>query len=191
MELIEKIETDLKEILSEKRYNHSISVMNMAEELARIYGVDIVDAKIAGLLHDNAKEMSEEEMLKYAEKNNIEVTEFEMLNAKILHGKIGADIARKKYGISEQIAKAIEYHTTTNPEMDILAKIIYISDKIELTRKIEAFDLDAERKLAKEDLDKTLLLIIDNTTKYLIDNNKMIAVESIETRNKLLNLAKK
>lgn len=191
MELIEKIETDLKEILSEKRYNHSISVMNMAEELARIYGVDVVDAKIAGLLHDNAKEMSEEEMLKYAEKNNIEVTEFEMLNAKILHGKIGADIARKKYGISEQIAKAIEYHTTTNPEMDILAKIIYISDKIELTRKVEAFDLDAERKLAKEDLDKTLLLIIDNTTKYLIDNNKMIAVESIETRNKLLNLAKK
>ncbi len=191
MELIEKIETDLKEILSEKRYNHSISVMNMAEELARVYGVDVVDAKIAGLLHDNAKEMSEEEMLKYAEKNNIEVTEFEMLNAKILHGKIGADIARKKYGISEQIAKAIEYHTTTNPEMDILAKIIYISDKIELTRKVEAFDLDAERKLAKEDLDKTLLLIIDNTTKYLIDNNKMIAVESIETRNKLLNLAKK
>ena len=191
MELIEKIETDLKEILSEKRYNHSISVMNMAEELARVYGVDVVDAKIAGLLHDNAKEMSEEEMLKYAEKNNIEVTEFEMLNAKILHGKIGADIARKKYGISEKIAKAIEYHTTTNPEMDILAKIIYISDKIELTRKVEAFDLDAERKLAKEDLDKTLLLIIDNTTKYLIDNNKMIAVESIETRNKLLNLAKK
>ena len=191
MELIEKIETDLKEILSEKRYNHSISVMNMAEELARIYGVDVVDAKIAGLLHDNAKEMSEEEMLKYAEKNNIEVTEFERLNTKILHGKIGADIARKKYGISEQIAKAIEYHTTTNPEMDILAKIIYISDKIELTRKIEAFELDAERKLAKEDLDKTLLLIIDNTTKYLIDNNKMIAVESIETRNKLLNLAKK
>ncbi len=191
MELIEKIETDLKEILSEKRYNHSISVMNMAEELARVYGVDVVDAKIAGLLHDNAKEMSEEEMLKYAEKNNIEVTEFEMLNAKILHGKIGADIARKKYGISEQIAKAIEYHTTTNPEMDILAKIIYISDKIELTRKVEAFDLDAERKRAKEDLDKTLLLIIDNTTKYLIDNNKMIAVESIETRNKLLNLAKK
>ena len=191
MELIEKIETDLKEILSEKRYNHSISVMNMAEELARVYGVDVVDAKIAGLLHDNAKEMSEEEMLKYAEKNNIEVTDFEMLNAKILHGKIGADIARKKYGISEQIAKAIEYHTTTNPEMDILAKIIYISDKIELTRKVEAFDLDAERKRAKEDLDKTLLLIIDNTTKYLIDNNKMIAVESIETRNKLLNLAKK
>ena len=190
-EIIEKVKKDLKQILSERRYEHSIGVMNMAGELAEIYNVDVETAKLAGLLHDNAKEMSEEEMLKYVEKNSIEITEFERLNVKILHGKIGADIAKKKYGVSEQIAKAIEYHTTTSPEMDILAKIIYISDKIELTRKVEAFDLDAERKRAKEDLDKTLLLIIDNTTKYLIDNNKMIAVESIETRNKLLNLAKK
>ena len=92
--------------------------------------------------------------------------------------------------MSEQIAKAIEYHTTTSTEMDILAKIIYVSDKVELTRKSEKFDIEPERKLAKIDLDKALLFIIDNTTKYLIDNNKMIAVESIETRNKLL-LAKK
>ena len=33
---------------------------------------------------------------------------------------------------------------------------------------------------------EAVLLIINNTTKYLIDNNKMIATESIETRNKLL-----
>ena len=70
--------------------------------------------------------------------------------------------------------------------MDILAKIIYVSDKVEVTRKSEKFDIEPERKLAKIDLDKALLFIIDNTTKYLIDNNKMIAVESIETRNKLL-----
>ena len=30
---------------------------------------------IAGLLHDNAKEMSKEEMLKYVEENNIEINE--------------------------------------------------------------------------------------------------------------------
>ena len=188
--IIEKVKNDLKQILSERRYEHSIGVMNMAGELSEIYNVDVETAKLAGLLHDNAKEMSEDEMLKYVEKNNIEITEFERLNVKILHGKIGADIAKKKYGVSEKIAKAIEYHTTTSPEMDILAKIIYVSDKVELTRKSEKFDIEPERKLAKIDLDKALLFIIDNTTKYLIDNNKMIAIESIETRNKLL-LAKK
>ena len=182
----EKIKKDLKQVLSERRYEHSIGVMNMAEELAKIYKVDMETAKIAGLLHDNAKEMTKEEMLKYVEENNIEITEFEKLNVPILHEKIGADIAKKKYGVSEQIAKAIEYHTTTSPKMDTLAKIIYVSDKVELTRKSEKFDIESERKLATIDLDKAVLLIINNTTKYLIDNNKMIATESIETRNKLL-----
>ena len=186
MEKIEQIKKELKNMLSEKRYIHSIGVMEMASELAKIYNVDIEMAQIAGLLHDNAKEMTDEEMLQYVKENNIKISETEKNYIQLLHGKIGADIAKKKYGVSEQIAKAIEYHTTTSPEMDILAKIIYVSDKVELTRKSEKFDIEPERKLAKIDLDKALLLIIDNTTKYLIDNNKMIAVESIETRNKLL-----
>ena len=60
----------------------------MASKLAKIYNVDIEMAQIAGLLHDNAKEMSKEEMLKYVEENNIEINEFEKHNVKILHGKI-------------------------------------------------------------------------------------------------------
>ncbi len=186
MKLIEKIQADLKEILSERRYTHSVGVMEMAGELAKIYGVDVETAKIAGLLHDNAKEMSDEEMLKYVKKNNIEINEFEKHNVKILHGKVGADIAKKKYGISEQIQKAIEYHTTTNPNMDTLAKIVYVSDKIELTRKSASYDIEKEREVAKHDLDEAVLLIINNTTKHLIDSDKLIAVESIETRNKIM-----
>ena len=64
MENIEKIKKDLKQVLSERRYEHSIGVMNMAEEFAKIYKVDIETAKIAGLLHDNAKEMTKEETSK-------------------------------------------------------------------------------------------------------------------------------
>lgn len=186
MELIEKIQEDLKEILSERRYTHSVGVMEMAGELAKIYGVDVETAKLAGLLHDNAKEIPDEEMLKYVEENNIEINEFEKHNVKILHGKIGADIAKKKYGVSEQIQKAIEYHTTTNPNMDTLAKIVYVSDKIELTRKSDSYDIEQEREVAKHDLDEAVLLIINNTTKHLIDCDKLIAIESIETRNKIM-----
>ena len=126
------------------------------------------------------------ELTEYAKENNIQISETEKNSVKLLHGKIGADIAKKKYGVSEEIAKAIEYHTTTNPNMDTLAKIIYVSDKIELNRKTEKYDIEAERKLAKEDLDKAMLLIINDVTKYLIEQGKLIAIESIETRNKLL-----
>lgn len=186
MEKIDIIKEELKQILSEKRYIHSIGVMEMAMELAQIYNIDIETAQIAGLLHDNAKEMTDDEMLQYVKENNIQISETEKNSVKLLHGKICADIAKKKYGVSEEIAKAIEYHTTTNPNMDTLAKIIYVSDKIELNRKTEKYDIEAERKLAKEDLDKAMLLIINDVTKYLIEQGKLIAIESIETRNKLL-----
>lgn len=186
MELIEKIKKDLKENLSEKRYTHSIGVMNMAVELAQYYNADVETAKIAGLLHDIAKEMTSNEKIKYVEDNNITIDEVERINTPILHGKIGADIAKRKYGVNEQIQKAIEYHTTTDPDMDIIAKIVYISDKIELNRKSEDYDIEYERNLAKKSLDETIIYIIDSNIKSLVNKGKLIHPKSIETRNKLI-----
>lgn len=186
MELIEQIKKDLKEILSERRYIHSLGVMEMAGKLAKIHNEDIETAKIAGLLHDIAKEMPKEEMLKYVKENNIETNKIERINTAILHGKIGADIARERYGVSKQIQDAIKYHTTTSPEMDTLAKIVYVADKTEMNRKSEDYDIEYERKLAKKDLDAVIIYIIDANIKSLIDKNKLIEEESVETRNSLM-----
>lgn len=186
MELIEQIKKDLKETLSERRYIHSLGVMEMAGKLAKIHNEDIETAKIAGLLHDIAKEMPKEEMLKYVKENNIETNKIERINTAILHGKIGADIARKRYGVSKQIQDAIKYHTTTSPEMDTLAKIVYVADKTEMNRKSEDYDIEYERKLAKKDLDAVIIYIIDANIKSLIDKNKLIEEESVKTRNSLM-----
>lgn len=186
MELIEQIKNDLKQNLSERRYEHSIGVMEMCGELAKIYNVDVDTAMLAGILHDNAKEMSPEELIKYIDGNNINITEVERINTKVLHGKVGADIAKKKYGVSKQVQQAIEYHTTTNPNMTTLDKIVYVSDKIELTRKSDTYDIEEERKLAKTDLDSAVILIINSNIKSLIEKDKLISPESIETRNKLM-----
>jgi predicted HD superfamily hydrolase involved in NAD metabolism len=186
MELIEQIKKDLKEILSERRYIHSLGVMEMAGKLAKIHNEDIETTKIAGLLHDIAKEMPKEEMLKYVKENNIETDKIERINTAILHGKIGADIARKRYGVSKQIQDAIKYHTTTSPEMDTLAKIVYVADKTEMNRKSEDYDIEYERKLAKKDLDAVIIYIIDANIKSLIDKNKLIEEESVKTRNSLM-----
>ena len=158
----------------------------MCEKLAKIYKVDVEKAKIAGLLHDNAKEMSPEEMLDYVKKNNIEITEIEKINTPILHGKIGADIAKKKYGVDKQIEDAIKYHTTTNIKMDTLAKILYVSDKIEMNRMSDEYNIQEEREVAKKDLDRAVLMIIDSNIESLIKKGKLIEQESIETRNKIL-----
>ena len=179
MELIERIKNDLKENLTEYRYIHSLGVMEMAEELAKVYNVDVESARIAGLLHDIAKEMTKEESLEYVEKNNIAIDEVEKINVSLLHGKIGAHIAKTLYDVSEQIQKAIEYHTETSPNMDELAKI-------ERNRKSEKFDLDAERELARKDLDGAVLFIIDASIEKLVKKEKLMHPTIVKTRNKLL-----
>ena len=186
MELIDKIKEDLKNTLSERRYIHSLGVMEMAVELAKIYNVDEKKAELAGLLHDNAKEMTPEELLKYVDDNNIKISEVERINTKILHGKVGADIAKKKYGVSKEIQEAIEYHTTTNPNMTTLDKIVFVADKIELNIKSATYDIESERELAKKDLDGAVIFIINSNITSLIQKDKLINEESINTRNKLI-----
>ena len=130
-ELLNRINNDLKNTLSEKRYKHSLGVMKKAEELASIYGIDTNVAKLTGLAHDIGKEFSDEEMLKYAKENNIEVDNVEKVNVGLLHAKIGADICKKKYNFTLEMQNAIKYHTVGNENMDLLAKIIFVADKTE------------------------------------------------------------
>ena len=98
---LEEIQKYVKENLSQKRYNHSIGVMERAIELAKKYGADVdICAKI-GVAHDIAKEIPEEEKIKYCIENNIEIDETERINTPLLHAKIGKDIAIKKFGFSK------------------------------------------------------------------------------------------
>ena len=53
----------LKNSVDEKRFRHSLGVMNEAETLAERHGADKNKAKIAGLLHDITKNLSVPEHL--------------------------------------------------------------------------------------------------------------------------------
>lgn len=188
--LITRINKDLKEVLSEKRYNHSIGVMKKAEELAKMHGENINKAKLVGLAHDIGKELSENEMVQYTKENNIEVDEIEKINIGLLHAKIGADICSKKYGFSVDMQNAIKYHTVGNLNMDLLSKIIFVADKIEEGRNYKDEDKSKDLKLAREiaitNIDKALLFEIDCSIKYTIQKGKLIHPDSILIRNKLL-----
>lgn len=189
-ELLEKINDDVKNALSGKRYNHSLGVMKKAEELAKIYNVSIEKAKLVGLAHDIGKELTKEAKLQYVKENNIEIDNIEKINVGLLHGKIGADICKKKYNFTNDMQDAIKYHTTGNKNMDLLAKVIFVADKIEEGRKYKdekkLQDLEMARKIALEDLDKAVLYLIDFSLEYTIQKKELIHPDSIETRNEII-----
>jgi len=181
---IEEIKKELKGILTENRYNHSIGAMKMAKELAIFYGEDEKKAEFAGLVHDIAKEMSKQEIEEYVMSHNIEMDEIEKEQLGLMHAKLGASIICEKFNADEEVQKAILYHTTGNKKMNQFAKIIYIADKIEENRTYDG--VEEIRKIAKENLDKAMFITIDFILEKSIRNKRLIHPNTIELRNYLL-----
>ena len=181
---LEEVKKDLKQILSEKRYTHSVGTMNMARELAHIYGENEDEAAFAGLIHDIAKELSKDEILQYVKIHKIKMDEIEKENLGLMHAKNGASIAKERYNASEKVQNAIKYHTTGNVKMDTFAKIIYVADKVEENRTYEG--VEELRELARKDLDKTILALID----FVIEKSNRLGrtthPDTIELREKLI-----
>ena len=152
---IETIKGELKKSLSPKRYNHSILVAEEAKSLAKHYHINEEKAYITGLIHDIAKELTEEENIYWIEKGKLSKNLENKENINIKHADIGAVIAKEKYNLDDDICNAIKYHTIGNKNMDLLAKIIYIADKIGREKIPEA--LIPVKELAYQDIDKALL----------------------------------
>lgn len=181
-----EIEANVKKILSEYRFTHSVGVAKKAVELAKIYGVDEEIAKKIGIAHDVAKEMTDEEMIEYAKANNIRIDEIETVKPSLLHGKIGADIAAKKFGFTQDMINAIKWHTTGRENMSMLEKIIYVADKTEENRKGTRFNLEKSRELSTQNIDETLIFLMNEFITNNVKNEWLIHPETINARNELL-----
>lgn len=167
MKEFEAIQEKLKLALDELRYEHTLGVMYTAGCMAMAHGFDIKKAMITGLLHDCAKCMTHEERLLLCEQHNVEVTDSELENKALLHAKAGAILAKIEYDITdEDILHAIAVHTTGEPDMNMLDKIIYIADYIEPGRD-KAPNLELVRSLAYKDLDTCMAQILYDTLNYL------------------------
>lgn len=164
---IEELREELRLKLSPKRYEHTLSVSYICIALAMRYGYDLEKAELAGLLHDCAKRYSDEETISRCRRHGLELTEDELAAPKVIHAKLGAYMAREKYGVTDrEITDAILYHTTGRCNMTLLDKIVYVADYIE-PRRYEAPGLERLRQLAFLDLDEAMVMMMKGTLDYL------------------------
>ena len=102
------------------------------------------------------------------------MSEFEIANPFLLHAKLGAYVARKKYHVTdEDILSAIQYHTTGRTNMSMLEKIVFVADYIEPNR-YKAKNLAEIRKMSFADIDEAVYMILRDTLAYLKSNPKTI-----------------
>lgn len=174
-DLREKVKNDLE--TDYMRYRHTLGVADTCACIAMCYEFDMEKAYIAGLLHDCAKCIPDEQKISECIKNNIEISDIEQSSPYLLHSKLGAHYAKTKYGITDnEICEAIKYHTTGKPDMTMLEKILFVADYIEPYRN-KASNLDLIRKITFENIDKAVCKILDDTLDYL--KNKKTAIDSL------------
>lgn len=179
------IRARLKDMLSRQRYMHSLGVRSMAGRLAKHLGLDEEKAKLAGLVHDCARDLPGERLLELADTYKLHIDQIERLEPRLLHAPVGAIMARYEFGIEdEEIQRAIRLHTTASLNMKPLDKVLYVADYVEPGRAFKgAREL---RELAFRDFDAAYIQALEQTILYLIKRGGLIHPRTIEARNDAL-----
>lgn len=169
--------------IGEKRYKHSLRVMECAETLSEGKKVDKEKVKIAALLHDCAK-YNEAKYMK-----ELKIDKFDEIDPdsskSVVHSFLGAEVAKKVYNIRDkEILKAIKYHTTGNENMSLLEKIVFLADAIEEKRSYPG--VEEIRKKASKNLDLGVLECLNHNIRYLIDMDAFIDPLTFKARNYLI-----
>ncbi len=173
---------ELKKRLDSARFVHSLEVAELSKELARRFGEDEEKAYLAGILHDCAKKIPNDEAIKKCMEFGIKLNEVELKNPALIHAPLGAEIAKREFGIKDSdIYNAIKNHTVARAGMSNLEKIVYVADMAEPGRDFEG--VNEIRKLLKENLDDAVLCALKFTLKFNIDREKLVHPGTIDAWN--------
>lgn len=179
---VETMQEKLQSALSVKRYIHTLGVAEEAVKLAQIYGSvqEQQKARVAGLLHDCAKDYPESMRLRFCREYKVKTDEIMNKQTDLIHPFLGAEVAKREYQVmDEDVLNAIRYHTTGRKEMSLLEKIVFVADYIEPNR--EKFGaLEEARRLAYLDLDKAMKYILENTIEYVRARGRLLHPLSAE-----------
>jgi len=182
---IDSMKLKLKNMLDQERWNHSLNTSQIAYELAIRFGADSNKARIAGLLHDCAKNITFKKLKEIAIIHKIKFDVKIDNIPKVLHSFVGEIIAMQEFKIREaDILQAIRLHSTGGANMSILDKIVYLSDKIEPLRNFKG--ITKIRQMALKDLDKAILMLLDEGLISLIQKGLLIYPATMEARNEIL-----
>ncbi len=133
--------------MSTYRYNHCVSVCETALTLSKNLSVNQDEVVVASMYHDIAKEWSLERSAHWLTLENISIS---LLKHYETHAYVAMAYLKHYYGIDNiSILDAIAHHVTGTSN-NILAKILYVADKIEPTRDYEVASMMA---LAMQDID--------------------------------------
>jgi nicotinate-nucleotide adenylyltransferase len=164
--VILRIEAAVRESLDTGRFLHSRNTALLAHDLCLRFDLDPWAGYLAGVAHDLGKQLDNKQLLKLAESDGLEISALEKKKPNLLHGRAAAVLLKERFCIhNKEVLQAVAFHTSGSANMGPLAKVIYIADKLEVSRSIDP----AWRKMCyeEEDLDRILYTVLNKTVSFL------------------------
>lgn len=110
---------------------HCEAVAGEARSLALRFGADVDRAEAAGWLHDVSAVIPRSQQVAVALALGVPVLPEEQRAPVIVHQKLSAVLAQEIFAVDDRgILDAIRYHTTLHPDADVLARVVFLADKI-------------------------------------------------------------
>ncbi|MFS1513576.1 bis(5'-nucleosyl)-tetraphosphatase (symmetrical) YqeK [Chengkuizengella sp. SCS-71B] len=171
-----------------KRWLHTLGVMETSVALAEQYGADPVKADLAALLHDYCKYWPTERQKEWVIKEHLPV-ELLQYDKQLWHGPVAAEIVQQEFSIKdEDVINAIRYHTSGRKNMSMLEKVVCLADYMEPGRDFPG--VEQIRELSKESIEKALIAGFDSTIRFLISKGRKVYPLTVESRNFLIDEVK-
>jgi nicotinate-nucleotide adenylyltransferase len=181
--LVLRIENEVRETISVTRFLHSRNTALLAQDLCRRFGLDPMAGYLAGIAHDFCKQLDPKQMLKLAKTDGMDISALEKDRPNLLHGRAAAVLLRERFSVhNKDILEAVAVHTMGSENMGLLAKVIFIADKTEVSRNIDP----ALRKMCyEESLDSILYAVLKKTVNKLQLRKLDVSEETLKLLEKM------
>ncbi len=173
--------------LPSKMLAHIDRVVSLADEFARMHGLDVARARLMAQGHDLVRAVKGKELLRRAEARGLAIDPVERDEPVILHGPIGALELAERFDVSDaDVLFAIHWHTPGHPDYTLEAWAMFIADKVD-PHKVERWPALAEvRDLASTSLEAAALRYLDLRLEEAIERRHSVHPMVTLTRNALL-----
>lgn len=172
-------------VLPEWLSEHLYRTAKLAIEFAEHYKEDIQKCELAALSHDIVKHYDNKDLLNAVLTKNIDCLDFELDNPNVLHGPVASHFILD-YIEDNVIFESVRWHTSGHHTFNNISKIVFLSDKIEPFKVNNRPELNEVKKLALDNLDKSIIKYFDIQFDYFESRKIQIHPESIKFYESLI-----
>jgi nicotinate-nucleotide adenylyltransferase len=188
--LIQRIEDETRVNLNLARYLHSRQTALMCWDLCLRFrqdypSLDPEQGYLAGIAHDLCKLFCDDDQFRLSKEYGVEITNLEKQKPSLLHGKACAALLKERYKIQDNVLlDAIAHHTEGHKDMGPLAKVLYIADKMEVSR-VKVDPAIRNRILAGDTLDGIFIAVLERAVSSIRARNLELSKETMGLLEKM------